>query len=466
MPVPPGKRPTYDSVPGDGDDFNDLWDKTQAAEDGFDPLPAGVYRCLVHEGRRWEADSGTKGYRVTFVVLDGEHANRRLWHFLWLTARALPMTKRDLKKLAIDRPEQMDRPLPSGIIADVRVGLRTEDDTRSFNRVIAFKVIEAALPPGALDTDDQSLFEEWRSDVLSIEPPTSWSIGDPTFDHVEVAPGRIVLVGGSPSSGKTALLQQWVGGILDAEADARVLIANIEMAPGQLLNRMLSRTSGVPLTDIRKRQVKPTDIAKLGTAMERIRSYGDRLAFASAPNSLAAVRAAAAAHWADILCLDYVQRIEPTGNFGGLRDRINALMSELRSLANSGAAILAASALARSRDDKGRASYSGQHLSVASFRESSELEYGCDSAFLLVSTVEADKRSVQSILLKHEKNRDGETRDTALTFDRRVQRFELGSFLDAASSSGALSANRASRRDWSKAARDGKSGGPVDEKSF
>jgi hypothetical protein len=155
MPVPPDKRPRYDSLSGGGDDFNDLWDSTEAAADGFDPLPAGVYRCLVHEGRRWEADSGTRGYRVTFAVLDGEHANRRLWHFLWFTARALPMAKRDLKKLGINRPEQMDRPLPSGIIAEVRAGLRTENDGRSFNRVIAFKIVEDAPPPGTLDPDDQ-----------------------------------------------------------------------------------------------------------------------------------------------------------------------------------------------------------------------------------------------------------------------------------------------------------------------
>jgi hypothetical protein len=40
------------------------------------------------------------------------------------------------------------------------------------------------------------LFSGWRLDVLSDEPPATWSIGDPAFAHVEVAPGRIVLAGG------------------------------------------------------------------------------------------------------------------------------------------------------------------------------------------------------------------------------------------------------------------------------
>jgi hypothetical protein len=90
------------------------------------------------------------------------------------------------------------------------------------------------------------LFGQWKEDVLSDEPPATWSIGDPAFAHVEVAPGCISVLGGAPGSGKTALFNQWVGGILDSETDARVLVANVEMSPGQLLTRMLSRLSGVP----------------------------------------------------------------------------------------------------------------------------------------------------------------------------------------------------------------------------
>jgi replicative DNA helicase len=301
------------------------------------------------------------------------------------------------------------------------------------------------------------LFQGWSADVLNEEPPPTWSIGDPTFDHVEVAPGRIILLGGAPAVGKTALINQWLGGILDTESDARVLIANVEMSPYQLLTRTLSRLSGVPLTDISKRQVKPDDLARLSTAMDRIESYGDRLGFASMPRELNAVRAAAAAHRSDILVLDYVQRVEPDGKFHAMRDRINALMSELRSLAKGGVSILAAAALTRSRDGKGRASYDGKHLSLASFRESSELEYGADSAFLLCSTDEDDKKPVRSMLLRHEKDRGSSTLDTALTFDRRVQKFSVDRFLNTASSSPPVG-DRV-REVWDSAGKNGARGG-------
>ncbi len=99
-----------------------------------------------------------------------------------------------------------------------------------------------------------------------------------------------------------------------------------------------------------------------------------------------------------------------------MREKINALMSIMRQLADAGIGILAAAALTRSRDSKGRSSYDGKHLSLASFRESSELEYGCDDAFLLYPT-EPDTDPddpVRLMTLNHAKSRDGETKDVVL----------------------------------------------------
>ena len=60
----------------------------------------------------------TPGYKLTFKVVDGEHAGRQFWHDCWLTAAALPQTKRDLAKIGVTSLEQLEKPLPRFIRAN------------------------------------------------------------------------------------------------------------------------------------------------------------------------------------------------------------------------------------------------------------------------------------------------------------------------------------------------------------
>ncbi|MBI2433925.1 MAG: DUF669 domain-containing protein [Candidatus Hydrogenedentes bacterium] len=124
------------------------WDSTEAAAD-FSALPAGVYVARVIGGELTEARSGTPGYKLTFRVLEGEHAGRPIWHDLWLTPAAVPMTKRDLAKLGITRLEQLEQPLPAGIRCKLKVALRKDDNGDERNRVQHFEVtgIDSADDP-------------------------------------------------------------------------------------------------------------------------------------------------------------------------------------------------------------------------------------------------------------------------------------------------------------------------------
>jgi replicative DNA helicase len=219
---------------------------------------------------------------------------------------------------------------------------------------------------------------------------------------------------------------QWTFDALVLDPALRVVVANVEMSPSRLLDRQFARLSGVPLTAIRRRQVVPDDVEKIGKALMRISPVVPRLGFVKAPFDLDRIADAADKHQADLIILDYLQRVNPPGRFASMRDKINASMSILRQLADAGVGILAAAALTRSRDGKGRSSYDGRDLSLASFRESSELEYGADDCFLLYPTEgDADPAEpVRLMTLNHAKSRDGETRDVILKFHRRFQAFE------------------------------------------
>ena len=129
-----------------GTGFGDLWDNTAAADDNSGPIPPGEYRCRVVAGELAESRSGTPSYKLTFQVAEGDHAGRRVWHDLWLTPAAMPTTKRDLAKLGIVEPAQLERPLPSGFVAKVKVILHRGDNGNEFNRVKHFEVVAVETP--------------------------------------------------------------------------------------------------------------------------------------------------------------------------------------------------------------------------------------------------------------------------------------------------------------------------------
>lgn len=94
-------------------------------------------------------------------------------------------------------------------------------------------------------------------------------------------------------------------------------------------------------------------------------------------------------------------------------------MDFLRQFADAGVAVLAVAAVGRTKDAKGRSSYDPNGLGLASFKESGELEYGADSAYLLAP----DANSENAVTLRCLKDRNGEPIDIELHFDRRRQRF-------------------------------------------
>ena len=120
--------------------------------------------------------------------------------------------------------------------------------------------------------------------------------------------------------------------------------------------------------------------------------------------------------------LDYIQRIGAAGEHGDRRGAVDSSMGYIRQFADAGVAIIVVAALARSKDAKGRSSY-GEGLNLASFRETSELEYGADDAFILTPADDGEGEATDRVVLRHLKSRHGETRDIALDFDRKHQRF-------------------------------------------
>jgi hypothetical protein len=150
---------------GDRDRLSTIWQSAKPADD-LKPIPSGEYRCRIIDGALVNARSGTAGYKLTLEVLEGEHAGRRLWHDVWLSEAAISLAKRDLGKLGVKSLEQLERPLPEGIVIDARVALRRGDNGEEFNRVSRFDVVGIERPepepfaPGAEPTDGSTTDED------------------------------------------------------------------------------------------------------------------------------------------------------------------------------------------------------------------------------------------------------------------------------------------------------------------
>ncbi|ELP30844.1 replicative DNA helicase [Rhodopirellula baltica SWK14] len=271
------------------------------------------------------------------------------------------------------------------------------------------------------------LFDDWHDDVLHGKPPRRFHIGD-GLDHIRFGPGMVALLGGSPGMGKTAFVMQSVVTAMSADDSLRVCVANVEMPPERLLERQLSRLSDVSLTDIQDRTLNDRQRERLSDAFDTLDDIADRLVFVRSPMSLENVADAADSIDADLIVLDYIQRIRPVGKHDDKRGSVDATMDSIRRFANAGCCVIALSAVGRSKDAKGRSSYSGDGLSLASFRESSELEYGADDAYLIVPAKNSDDDAddgVVDVELRQLKSRYGKPTDIELTFDRTRQRFEL-----------------------------------------
>lgn len=262
-------------------------------------------------------------------------------------------------------------------------------------------------------TTAATLFGPLLADVESGEPPVRYEL-PPPFAGVDLRPGRLGMFGGAPGSGKTAALMQMGVDLLRRHEDAKLLVTNVEMHPRCLLERVASRLSGVPLTAIQERTLTAEQLDRVRAAVAALEPVAGRLAFLSDPYTLEHVAAAGTDFGANVLILDYIQRIGVGDAAKDKREQLETAATVCRRFCDAGACVLVASAVSRQKGNTG-SNYSG--LNLASFRGSSELEYGADSAYLFVPGEGG------LVTLECGKHRYGDPADLVTAFDKTTQTF-------------------------------------------
>src|SRR5439155_6660066 len=114
--------------------------------------------------------------------------------------------------------------------------------------------------------------------------------------------------------------------------------------------------------------------------------------------------------------VDYLQRLAAPGQHRDKRSQTNAVLDTFRAFAEAGRGLLVLSSVGRQPNRQGKSGYSG--LTLASFKESGDIEYSADDAYILTPPEDG------CATLKHVKARHTETADIPLRCDLSVMRFE------------------------------------------
>jgi replicative DNA helicase len=269
------------------------------------------------------------------------------------------------------------------------------------------------------------LLRDYRRTVTSGERPPSWSAGPP-FEHLVLAPRRLLLLAGPPGAGKSALALMWLGEALARNPDLTCYLANVEMDPESLVHRLVARQAQIDLTMLMNHAVLPRHADQLDHALEALGRIGDRLVFAEPPFEFGRIVDEVEDVDAALVLVDYIQRVAADPDLIAHHDertRLEGLMSACRDLARTDRCVIVVSAVGRTKTGNGRVSH-GNHLNYANLRGSSELEFAPDDVAILVRARDKDrKEDTWTMTLKHEKCRNGPTRDKTLSFHRSVQTF-------------------------------------------
>lgn len=271
-------------------------------------------------------------------------------------------------------------------------------------------------------------FDAWGDSVTNGEPPKMWLLHpdkDNLLNQFSLRPQTVVVLGGSPGAGKTAFLIETIYKALTLDQELKALIVNVEMSHEQLLDRLLASQSCVPLADIIDRKRTPENLPLLQTGLEKIQAVTERLGFLGIPFTIEKIKEAVDYFGAQIIVLDYTQRIRIEGDVHSAKDKINILMDEIRELAK-GRCVIAVSALSRQSGNERTKSH---NVGMSAFRDSSEFEYAADDCWILdtnLNKVEAAHVAYgtqMNRVLRCLKKRSGMPQNINFYFDGAFQRF-------------------------------------------
>lgn len=246
--------------------------------------------------------------------------------------------------------------------------------------------------------------------------------GLPRLDkNLLISKGDYIIVGGRPSSGKTALTSQFA---LNISKKYRVVYFSLETSPLKLWMRMVSNGAGIELRDLKTKAIMSSCYPKTNIAWKSINEFtvntteNNSLTIVSAAGyTVNQIKSKALQLNADVIFIDYLTLVKDSGK--NAYERATKISTDLHTLAQSeDITIFALAQLNR------QAAGEDKKPSMSDLRESGQIEQDADAIMLLSGKRDVDTGIYADRTLCLVKNKEGETGEIDLIFRGDYQKFE------------------------------------------
>lgn len=234
----------------------------------------------------------------------------------------------------------------------------------------------------------------------------------------------LFILAARPSIGKTAMVLNLAHNVA-VQAHEPVLIFSLEMSKEQLVDRMLSRESGVDAWALRTGNLTDNDFEKLGHAMGTLSEaqiYIDDSPGITVSDLRTKARREAHQRPLGLIIVDYLQLMSGGSRFGSESNRVQEISEISRGLKGIArelnVPLIALSQLSRSVESR-----NPQIPQLSDLRESGSIEQDADVVAFLYRedyyNPESERQNIMDVFIK--KHRNGPVGSVELYFDREKQ---------------------------------------------
>lgn len=235
----------------------------------------------------------------------------------------------------------------------------------------------------------------------------------------------LIIIAARPSMGKTAFaLNLALNGAIDGN---NIAFFSLEMGRKQIVERMLSTLSGVPLSYIKNGRISPNYLEALRVGSEQLSElpiFIDDRAGMNIVELRAKVQQIRAKFGLDMVVIDYIQLMSGHGNHHSRENEISTISRELKKLAMEiDIPIIALSQMSRDIEKrKGEPQLSDLRESGAIEQDANIVMFLSRGNYQVTNQQEILEDNTATILIK--KNRNGKLDDIKLGLDLSIQKFD------------------------------------------